>query len=98
MDFLFLSSEEITQITDQHQLALSWQRVQRGRDVGDAVSKPSHVRQLAYRGSHWTKARVAKLRYCPKGQRASLAAHVAADGTVGRHMKECSSEPPPSRC
>jgi hypothetical protein len=53
MDFLFLSSQEITQITDQHQLALSWQRIQGGCYVGDAVSKPSHVRQLAYRGSHW---------------------------------------------
>src|SRR5262245_65609268 len=41
-----------------------------------------------------TRAHVARLRSCPNGQRASLAAHVATDGTVGRHMKECSSEPP----
>jgi hypothetical protein len=53
MNFLFLSSQEITQITDQHQLAFSWQRVQRGAYVGDAVSKPSHVGQLSNRGSHW---------------------------------------------
>jgi len=45
-----------------------------------------------------TGAQVARLRYYPKGQRASFAAHFAADGTVGRRVKERSLEPPPSRC
>jgi hypothetical protein len=93
MNFLFLSSQKITQITDQHQLAFSL-----GNAFNAALTLvmqcPNQVMLGNFRiegliGS--TRALVARLRYCPKEQLA-----VVANGTVGRHMKEYSSEPPRS--